>query len=368
MSRLLNYLLIAGLSILLTSCYVGRYFWWNFADIHDDKKFPVIEVKKSSVPFYFTKLNNNKKIILPESYQKDGITDFDSFLEKNKSVAFLIIQNDTVIYENYFAGYTDASIIPSFSVSKSFISALLGIAIDEGYIYSVNQSIRFFLKELGPEFEPIKIVDLLEMRSGIRFTESYGSPFAPMARYYYGTNLEKYITKLKIKKPPGLEYDYASVNSLLLGLIIERATQTKLATYLEQKIWEPLGMESDASWSIDSEKHQTVKAFCCINAIALDFAKVGKLYLDKGNFAGHQILTKKWVQQSLTINNDSKDSQGYPYTWHWRTLTNGAFFAKGVLGQYVYVNPEKNTIIVRLGKSYANQNWVELFEKLSEQF
>ena len=369
MQRIRTYFLFCGLIFLVSSCYVGRYFWWNFADIHDDQKFASLEVKASSSPYIYPYAQHEPQLILPKEYQQPKkTTDLDSFLEKNKSVAFLIIHRDSICYERYFEGYTDSTDIPSFSVSKSFVSALLGIAIDEGYIYSVNQSIRFFLKELGPEFEPISIKDLLEMRSGIRFTESYASPFAPMAKYYYGTHIEKYIRKLKIKEAPGLHYEYASVNTQLLGLIIERATQTKLSTYLEQKLWQPMGMESDASWSIDSRKFQTVKAFCCINAIARDFAKIGSLYLHHGRFNGKQIVPDDWVRQSLTISTDSRDSQNYPYTWHWRTLTKGSFFAKGVLGQYVYANPEKKLIMVRLGKKYAGQNWVELFERLAEQF
>ncbi|MCD4696875.1 MAG: beta-lactamase family protein, partial [Bacteroidales bacterium] len=225
----------------------------------------------------------------------------------------------------------------------------------------------FFLKELGPEFDKITIEDLLNMRSGIDFNESYSSPFADMAKYYYGTDLKKYITKLKIKKPPGQIYDYISVNTLLEGLIVERATNTKLNEYLERKIWVPLGMESDASWSIDSEKNQTFKAFCCINAIARDFAKFGRLYLNNGNWNGQQIVPKNWVIKSTSIMNDSRDSQAYPYTYHWRVLENGAFFAKGILGQYIFVYPEKDLVFVRLGKDYAGIDWADFFLKLSGQ-
>ncbi len=138
----------------------------------------------------------------------------------------------------------------------------------------------------------------------------------------------------------------------------------KINKYLEQKIWQPIGMESDASWSIDSEKNQTIKAFCCINAVARDFARFGRLYLKKGNWNGKQVVPEKWVIRSTSIINDSRDSQGYPYTYQWRVLENGAFFAKGILGQYIFVYPEKNLVFVRMGKDYADIDWADLFVEL----
>ena len=160
---------------------------------------------------------------------------------------------------------------------------------------------------------------------------------------------------------------YISVNTILLSLIIERATGTKLNKYLEQKIWQPLGMQFNASWSIDSEKHQTFKSNCCLNGQAVDFAKFGRLYLNKGNWEGDQVVPEKWVKKSISIINDSRESQGYPYTYQWRVLENGAFFAKGILGQYIFVFPEKNLIFVRIGKKYGKIDWADLFLELSEQ-
>ncbi len=348
--------------------HIVRYFVWNFADLHDHEKFYNLPVEKADEPFFFPTLNEPVKIELPEDFQYDrAYTSLEAFLKKKKTVAFLAIQRDTMIYEQYFAGYDSSSIIPSFSVSKSFVSALIGIAIDEGYIYSTSQSITFFLKELSPQFDDITIEDLLNMRSGIDFDEGYTNPFAEMPKYYYGTDLLSYIRKLKIKQPPDQAYDYISVNTILLGLIIERATNTKLNVYLEKKIWKPLGMESDASWSVDSEEHQVFKANCCINAIARDFAKFGRLYLNYGSWNGEQIVPRKWVEKSLSIINDSRDSQGYPYTYQWRVLENGAFFAKGILGQYIIVIPEKQMVFVRLGKKVAGTDWMDFCLKLAEQ-
>jgi CubicO group peptidase (beta-lactamase class C family) len=359
--------------ILIIFCllpkHVGRFFYWNLADLNDYKRFPSLEIKKGEHSFTFFEAGGNFNFQIPEKYNPDSKWNtFEQYLEKKKTVAFIVIRNDSLIYENYFAGYDEASIIPSFSISKSFVSALVGIAINEGYIYSTSQSITFFLKELeSPEFDKITIEDLLNMRSGIKFNEGYTSPFADMAKYYYGTDLEKYITKLSVEDPPDIHYNYISVNTLLLSLIVERATNIKFSKYCRQKLWKPLEMEFDASWSVDSEENQTIKSFCCINARARDFAKFGRLYLHYGNWNGHQIVPEKWVKTSRSILNDSRDSQNYPYTYQWRVLENGCFFAKGILGQYIFVNPDKNLVFVRMGKKYADVDWADLFVELSKQ-
>ena len=367
--RIIVFFLFIVLFVVLTSCHVGKFFYWNFADINDYKKFPSVPVNKSGEPFQFEKSKKNINIQIPDNFiEKENITDFDAFLKKHKTVAFLIIRNDTMLYEKYFFNYSDSSILPSFSMSKAYISALTGIAINEGFIKSTEQPVTDFLPELltnDKNFQKIRIEDLLNMRSGIKFNEGYTNPFADMSKYYYGKNLNKYIKKLKIKEPPDFSYDYVSVNALLLAKAIEISTGKQLNKYLEEKIWFHLGMEYDASWNIDSKKHKQIKAFCCINARARDFAKFGRLYLNKGSWNGRQIVPEKWVIQSTSIINNSRDSQNYPYTHFWRVKEDGAFFAKGILGQYIYVFPKKNLIFVRLGKKYGKVNWADLFEKIS---
>lgn len=372
MKKALFFTAIVIIGVLILSLflpkYVIRYFVWNFADLGDAEKFDNMPVHKGDKTFYFTPSDTNYEFTVPETFNEDQrFDDLESYLRKKKAVAFLVIRNDTLLYENYFYGYDSTSIIPSFSMSKSFVSALVGIAIDEGYIYSTSQSITFFLKELGPEFEPVTIEDLLNMRSGINFVEAYTNPFTDMPKYYYGTDLLSYIKELKVKELPDQNYDYISLNTILLGLIVERATNTKLNVYLQKKIWEPLGMESDASWSVDSYEHQVFKANCCINAIARDFAKFGRLYLNDGMWDSTQVVPEKWVERSTTIINDSRDSQGYPYTYQWRVLEDGSFFAKGILGQYIIVIPDKSLVFVRMGKKVAGVDWMAFCRELSVQ-
>ena len=362
------YLFIFTLSFL-SSCHVSRYFYWNFADVNDYRKFGADTIDNELTTFHFESAHENLRFDLPEKYSTyDNFTGFDDFLKATKTLSFLVIRHDTVIYSNYFKGYDSSSVFSSFSISKSFISALIGIALEEGVIKSLDQSVTEFIPEMkDPGFSKVTIKDLLEMRSGIKFKEGYADPFSGMAKFYYGRNLRKYTLNLKVVSEPGQSYNYQSANSQILAMILERATGMKISDYLEEKIWKPLGMENRATWNVDSKKFNEVKAFCCINATSIDFAKFGRLYLDSGKWDDHQIIPEEWITESLQIKNDSRDSQGFPYTYLWRSLENGDFFAKGILGQYIYICPQKEIIIVRTGANGKDVIWPHFFREIISQ-
>lgn len=356
------------LTYTLHACHVGRYFYFNVADADDFKKFPQSEIKTSGIPFKFVSTDNRPDIQLPSYLKNSGYQSLRQFIKEHKSLSFIIIRNDSILYEDYFDGYDEESVVSSFSVSKVFISALTGISIDKGKIQSVNDSVTLYIPSLrGKGLKSVTIKQLLDMRSGIAFEEGYKSPFSEMAKYYYGLNLNKYVDDLEMKETPDSAYNYVSVNSQLLAMAIENAWEMPLPEILEKELWQPIGMEYDASWNLDSKKHQTVKAFCCLNARTRDFAKFGRLYLNKGNWEGMQIISNDWVKTSLSIHNNSIDSQGYPYSYNWRVLESGDFFAKGILGQFIYVNPSKNIIIVRTGKSTDDVHWPKFFTAVCSQ-
>lgn len=379
---------------LLSSCHVGRFFIWNFADAKDYKKFPSRTIEKPAKSFQFVDAPADTNTLrMPRSITiKDKKYNFEEAMEATGTLAYIVIRNDSILYERYFDKYEESSIVPSFSVAKSFVSALMGIAIDEGYIKSVDEPITNYLTYLDKEkFGNITIEHVLNMRSGIAFDEGYFNPFGDVAKYYYGKNLKKYINKQDIERAPDESFQYISLNTQILSLIVEKATGKTIDAYLEEKIWQPLGMEYDATWSIDSKKNGTVKAFCCINARARDFAKFGRLYLNNGNWNGKQIVPEDWVRRSTTFE-ENLNNFTYSYQW-WHTvdytlmtdttqinglhrMTNreneqgevvehmaqpsGDFYAEGILGQFVYVYPEKNMIIVRLGKKYGGMGWPRL--------
>lgn len=364
---LFYYISLLFFLFLLVSCHVVRSVYWNVTDLNDYKKFPADSLKRPEQPWSFYECQEPIQENFHEAAgcAKDS-TSFDNFLQENGTVAFLIIRNDTILSERYYKGYSRASILPSFSIAKSFVSALVGVAIEDGYIQSLDQSIMDFLPELSdPEMKKVTIKNLLEMRSGLNYQEGYLNPFGEVAKFYYGLNLRRYTTNLKTAGEPGLAYQYQSANTQLLAMAIESATGKPLSQYFQEKIWSLLGPEYDASWSIDSKRDHEVKAFCCFNARITDFAKFGRLFLNEGNWNGHQVVQSSWINESLTISNDSRDADGIPYTYGWRVTLSGDFFAKGVGRQYIYACPHRHLLILRFGSKYGNASWVELMEKIS---
>lgn len=359
---------IALLIFSMSSCQLGRFIVYNFANITDHKIFPERPLTADSNAFQFevAEQGNAPKSI---NNRKDENVSFDEFLDQTNTVAFLIIKNDTIQYEKYFSGYEQESIVASFSMAKSVTSILIGCAIDEGLIKSVDESITTYIPELKENgLENVTIKQLLQMTSGIDFNESYVNPFGDAAAFYYGRHLRKEILKMKPETEPGQSFNYISGSTQLLGLVLERALKTKTITeYLQEKIWTPLEMEYDASWSIDRKKDGLEKTFCCLNARARDFAKIGRLYLNKGNWNGTQIVSESWVEESTKLDNSEGSANYYQYQW-WIPTKNGDFMAEGILGQFIYVNPDKNLVIVRLGKNEGKTSWWRVLTDLAKEY
>lgn len=356
-------LLLAGFG--LSGCLVGRFLVYNFADIKDYKKFPSRPLTPSAAPFRF--------VVSPDSIEpKLHLTDSDpgqalaSLLQKNKTVAFLIIRRDTIIYERYFRKYGPDKVVPSFSMAKSVTSALIGCAIADGLIRSIDDKVEDYLPELkGRPLEGVTIRHVLQMTSGIRFNESYINPFGDAAKYYYGRHLRRYVAHMKPAKAPGTSFEYHSGNTQLLGVILDRVLKGKTITaYLQEKIWTPLRMEYPASWSIDKRKNGMEKTFCGINATARDFAKFGRLYLKNGNWEGKQLVPEAWVKASTVSDRSVGGVSFYQYQW-WIPSKKGDFMAEGILGQFIYVDPKSETIIVRLGVNEGDVDWERIFQSLA---
>jgi CubicO group peptidase (beta-lactamase class C family) len=365
--KTLRFALLISITLIIASCKLGRFVVYNFADIKDYKKFPSRPLVHNQNSFkFYTSTKGKYPRFLHLSNKKDSVT-FDKLLADNKTVAFIIIKNDSIQYEKYFKGYDQESIIPSFSMAKSITSILIGCAIDEGLIKSIDEPVTNYIPELSKNgFEKVTIKHVLQMTSALKFNESYINPFGHAASFYYGRNLKREVSKLKLKGTPGQKFEYVSGNTQLLGIILERALKGKTVTqYFQEKLWTPLQMEYDGSWSIDKKKNGTEKTFCCVNARARDFAKIGRLYLNKGKWNGKQIVSEKWVEASTKVDTTEGSANYYQYQW-WLPSNDGDFMAEGILGQYIYVNPTDNTIIVRMGKNNGHVNWGQFFILLSK--
>jgi CubicO group peptidase (beta-lactamase class C family) len=352
------------LLLLLSSCHVGRYFIYNFAGVSDYKIFPQITVHNDpSAVFRFKQSDyplNIDTIHVSEDISEQPMT-IAEYHSKTKTTGFLIIRNDTVLYENYF-GLSENQLYTSFSVSKSFVGALIGIALDEGKIQSVDDPMTNYIDYWNGDSQKQKITvsHLLDMKSGITYNENYYNPFGDVAKFYYGRHLERYLGKMKTTEEPGKEFEYVSVNTLLLSLILEKASGMTTAQYLEEKLWKPLGMENNATVNYD-RKNGVFKAFCGLNATLKDYAKFGRLYLHWGKWEGRQIISKKWVERVRTRRPSVHGKMSYADQWWIVGL--GDFCAIGFLGQYIYVHPEKNLIIVRTGET--SENWLWLLKELA---
>jgi CubicO group peptidase (beta-lactamase class C family) len=382
-------LLVAGL-LLVSSFfhpfeYIRRCVFWGGADVYDYQKFPERRIERGDSPYRFARELQESRV--RDSFKKGALKDeLDTFLAGTGTQAFIVIQDDGVRYEHYFNGAGRDTIVTSFSVAKSFLSALIGLAIAEGKIGSVQDPITLYLPELSvrdPRFSKITIRHLLTMSSGIHYAEF---PFfhGDDAKTYYYPDLPRLaLEKTRIDGPPGLSFHYNNYHPLLLGLIIERATRKKVAEYLEERIWKPLGMEFPASWSLDSVSSGFEKMESGLNARAIDFAKFGRLFLRGGNWEGRQVIPASWLAEStgedLSLERAayyprkgsfaSLPDQYYKYFW-WGMRRDGVkndFFARGNHGQFIYVSPSKNLIIVRNGERYGvpAENWVGMFYRFA---
>ena len=356
---------------LVSGCTVGRFFLYNFADTRDHRKFPSRELAPSDRPSTYAVAEPEQA---PKTITVAGKESaFDSYLEEHATVAFLIIHRDTIRFERYFKGYDPAHVHTSFSMAKSVMSMLIGCAIADGFIRDVQQPVTDLVPELKKSgFDAVTLEHVLQMTSGLDFSESYVNPFGTAARYYYGRRLYRYMEHMKLARPPGERFEYVSGNSQLLGLILERALRAKgdqrtITEYLQDRLWTPLGMEYASSWSIDRKEGGIEKTFCCLNVPARDFAKLGSLYLHKGKWRGEQLLPEAWVERSTMIDTTNGSAARYQYQW-WLPSREGDFMAQGILGQYIYVDPARELVMVRLGRKPGGVPWAQVFWSLAKAY
>jgi len=278
-------------------------------------------------------------------------------MEKYQPAALLIVKNDSICYEEYWDNYSENSLTNSFSVAKTFIGLLIGIAIDEGKINSVEDPVADYLPQYKEHTE-LKIKHLLTMSSGINFDEDYNSPFGHMAKAYYGTDIKKLNNNYTVTEVPGKTWRYLGGNTIILSLILEEVTGMSISEYMSEKVWQPIGAKNDALWSLD-HKDGLEKAYCCFYSNARDFARIGKLYLNHGLWNGQRIITEKYIDAATCSAYYLKEENGKPVDFYgyqiWITYYKDIdiFYARGIKGQYIIVLPEKDIVIVRLGHQRA---------------
>jgi CubicO group peptidase (beta-lactamase class C family) len=374
--------------------YIYRLVAWGNSDYGDYiNNFSMSYLEPASEPFTFTPAPDSR---VAKTFAAGlGVDDFPAFLAANDTQAFIVIQDDQILFEQYFNGMARDTLLTSFSTAKSFDSALVGIAIAEGYINSVEDPITTYLPELAerdPRFNDITVRHLLLMASGLEYQGLRPALFNSddFITSYYTDQRKAALEFTNISDPPGQYFLYNKYHPQLLGLILERTTGRSVTDYTQEKLWDPLGMEYGGGWSLDSTESGFEKMEAGLNARAIDYAKLGRLYLHNGNWNGKQVVPAEWVAESTQPDPELVRPDYYPdefgqliydqlggyyqYMWY-GYLRDGVandFAAEGDHGQYIYVSPHKNLIIVRNGLEYGAEmtisRWIELFYAFASDF
>jgi CubicO group peptidase (beta-lactamase class C family) len=362
--------LICLFPIFLNSCFPARAIFLGKPDDKDISRFKSAVIHSGNECFEFKRGHLlSRRNIKIDDWTRDipFFMPLDEFVPTHKIRNLLIIQNDTIKYEYHGTNVDDKTLHSSYSIAKSFTSALIGIAIDEGYIRSEKEMVVKYIPELKDVLyvNQLTIEHLLNHTSGIKYN------LATDAVIYYGSNSLKALNKIRFECIPGTKQHYLNINNELLGIILKRATGVSPAAYLEDKIWKPIQMCGNGVWSVD-EKNQLEKGFCCIGATALDYARFGRLYLNKGVWNGKQIISDSWYNKSISRDTSEGSSFNYNYCWHIGLKEYGDFMAIGLYKQHIYINPEKKLLIVLFNDSEKRLkaervNWWFVFRQIADQ-
>jgi CubicO group peptidase (beta-lactamase class C family) len=342
--------------------YIYKALIYNYVNIDDYKI------------FHNRTVHAGKPEPLPVQKQKNISLEHQKLHTELKTIAFLVLKNDTVMYEQYKTPYNEHSLSNSFSMAKSIVSVLVGIAHKEGLIKDLDTPVYEYLPEFKEgEKAKITIRHCLMMASGLNFQEEYAGPFNHTTESYYGTNLRRLIRKLKVVTPPGKVHNYKGSDPLILSFILNKVTKKTLSEYMSEKLWTPLNATDNALWSLDT-KNGDEKSYCCVNSNARDFARIGLLYLHKGNWKGRQLVDTSYVEQSLkplTLPDEKGETaEYYGYMWWLMNYKNEkVFYARGILGQFIIIVPAKNIVIVRLGEDSGKKEGIHplLVKKMIEE-
>jgi CubicO group peptidase (beta-lactamase class C family) len=344
---------------------LARAIAWGDSGVDDLDRFPVRTMAAADDPFVFESIS-----AVPIAGFTFGPTStpLPELLAANGTTAFIVVQGDQLLYEAYFNGSGHDATQTSFSVAKSFVATLIGIAIDEGSIGGLDDAVTDYVPELAERddrFGSITLRHLITMSSGIAWKEG-ASPWADPANTYHGTDLRSAVIETtEIEQEPGLDFHYNDWNVILLGLVLERAAGESISSFTETRLWQPMGAEANGSWSLDSDEHRFEKMFVGVNGRAVDFAKLGWLYLQEGHNGTEHVVSSDFVAEATALDTSTDPAEQYQYLW-WVVPDGSAFFANGDHGQFIYVDPTNETVIVRHGTTPGTVDWISLMGELSD--
>jgi len=381
LSKLLRIFLIG--SLVLAVLIGGVYLWallstdtslaargliWGESHFDDWKRFPSRVVGANDSPVYF----GVEEADIFNDFSIDG-QPLANYLEATDTTAFIVLHDGALLYEGYFNGSSHEATQASMSVAKSFVGTLVGIAIEEGFINSLEDPVTTYIPELldrDSRFANITVRHLLTMSSGLRFVEDESDPFSDDFITSHSPNLREAALNTEIVEAPGQRFHYNDYNPQLLGMILERATGMPVAEYLATRLWGPMGAEADGSWDLDSEKSGFERMSVGINGRAIDFAKLGWLYLNGGRVGERQVVAQDWVAQVTdatdAIYTARADHAYYYQNYWWLDVENGAYYAEGNFCQFIYVYPAADLVLVRHGSDCGGVYWTGLLGDIAQ--
>ena len=348
---------------------VARAVVWMDADVDDWKRFPSSPIPAGDQVFDLGKGSLPKRT-LDEVTMSDGATEnLSEVLEGTHTTSFLVLRGEKLLVEEYPLGGERDDVTTSFSMAKSILSTALGIAIERGAVQSLDDPITRYVPELLEEdkrFAKITLRHLVSMSSGLSYSE-WGLPWSDDAVTYYSPNLRDTAMSAEVDDEPGKEWHYNNYNPLLVGLALERATKEPLSSYVAEHLWQPLGAPYDASWSLDSDEHRFAKMESGYNARPVDYARLGYLFAHEGLVDGRQVVPADWVVEATS--NDVETDPAAHYQWFWwvDTERSGRFYARGNKGQYIYVDPTFDVVVVRTGRDSVIEDWPAVLADITDR-
>ncbi len=321
-----------------------------------DRIFPFRSIARSAAPQPLARTS----AAIAETYEFGGERrSLPGFLERTYNTGLIVLYEGKIVHESYRRGTTADSKLTSWSVAKSVVATLVGIALAEGSIRSLDDRADAYVRELeGSAYGRATVRDLLRMASGVKFDETYADRLSDINMLFYkvfifGVPVNSAVASHAEEAPPGTRFRYVSADTQVLASILREATGMPLAKYAETRLWQPLGMESDAFWNVDAPGGAEL-GYCCLNATLRDFAKIGQLYLQRGRWNGRQVLPEHWIALATRPGAEwqepvnTKDKfRGYAFQWWVPQGYDGEYYASGVWGQQIWVSEKDRVVVVR---------------------
>lgn len=353
----------ALLALILSGCTAARTVVHNFADLDDHRIFANRTVAAAGEPSRLGALSRVPGFVstmkVPDEH--GSMRALDEYLDDTRTAAFIVIHRDRIVYERYSRGFNELSPLNSFSIAKSMIATLVGIACAEGRIRSLDATVAEYRPELASTpYGGVTIRSLIAMTSGM---VDRPSMLPGRAQFYYGDDLHAVIAGSVRESSGANGWRYSEADIQVLGFVLESAVGMSVSAYLAEKLWKPLGMEAPALWALD-RPGGAEKAFCCISARARDFARFGRLYLDGGRWNGEQIVPAAWIARSVVPGVRTPDGYTHQHLWWTPQGDEGDYYAYGHNGQYLYVNPAAGVVIVKFSQT-AHQDPLPMFRAVS---